>query len=323
MENEKVFKTNDELIALLDSRGVNVSSGHKGYAKKVFQHDGYFNIINGYNKLFLITKIPDDKYKPGTTVEEIYALYDFDKRLRDIIFKYLLMVERNVKNLIAYVFSDEYGHDNYMLYKNFDTSQRNAQENITNLISDIQHQISSRSSDPVITHYLKKYGYIPLWVLNNILTFGQISKFYHVLKQKDKQQVSKTFHINDSELESILYYLSIVRNFCAHGNRLYCFRTKKPLINLSAHKSLQIPLTEGSEYQYGKRDFFACIIALSYMLPSSEYKRLIKEIYRLFSSTRPKLKVITEDNILKEMGFPKDWREKALSLASLGSRQNV
>lgn len=312
---EKVFKTHDELIALLVSRGVDITTPeHRSFAKKVLQHEGYYNLINGYNKLFLITKFPDDKYKPGTTIEEIFALYDFDKKLRNIVFKYILSVERNIKNLLAYSFSKEYGHDNYMLYNNFDTQKKDANKNITAVISDFQHQISSRYSDPVISHYLKNYGYIPLWVMNNILTFGQISKFYSILKQRDRQQVSRTFHIQDNQLESILYYLSSVRNFCAHGNRLYCYRTKRPLIDFDAHTTLKIPLTDGKEFDYGKRDFFACILALKYVLSKGEYMKLIKEMYRLFSTTRTKLSVVSEEDILKEMGFPLDWRTELLSL---------
>lgn len=312
---EKVYKTNDELISILDKRGVDLSTPElKSFAKKTLQHDGYFNVINGYNKLFLITRTPEEQYKPGTTVNEIYALFLFDKKLRNIIFKYLLSVERNIKNLLANSFSQSYGHENYMLYNNFDTQKRDANKNITAVISDFQYQIASRSSDPVISHYLKKYGYIPLWVLNNILTFGQISKFYSVLKQHDRQVVSKIFHIQDNQLESILYYLSSVRNFCAHGNRLYCYRTKRPLIDFNAHSQLKIPQTDGVEFDYGKRDFFGVLIALYYVLPTGEYKKLIKEIYRLFSNTRTKLSVITEEDILREMGFPLDWRNQLLSL---------
>lgn len=312
---DKIFKTHDELISLLISRGVDISTpDQKSFAKKALQHEGYYNLINGYSKLFIISKIPDDKYKPGTTIDEIYSLYDFDKKLRSIFMKYILSVESNIKSLTAYYFPQKYGHDNYMIYKNFDTQRKDANKNITDVIADFQKQLAARAKDPSISHYLKKYGYVPLWVLNNILTLGQISKFYSILKQPDRQQISKTFHISDNQLESILYYLSSVRNFCAHGNRLYCFRTKRPLIDFSAHTALNIPITDGKEFDYGKRDLFACMIALKYVLSKSEYMKLIKEIYRLFSTLRPKLKVITEDNILKEMGFPLDWRNQLLEL---------
>ncbi len=320
--SDKPFKTHDELIALLISRNIDISTPEqRSFAKKALQHEGYYNLINGYSKLFLITTVPDDTYKSGTTVDEIYSLYDFDRKLRNIIFKYILSVETNIKSLIAYYFPQQYGHDNYMLYNNFDTNKRDADQNITTVISEFQKQIASRAKDPSISHYLKKYGYVPLWVLNNILTLGQISKFYSILKQPDRQKISRIFQITDNQLESTLFYLSSIRNFCAHGNRLYCFRTKRPLIDFSAHAALNIPKSDGYEYDYGKRDLFASMIALRYVLPKSDYLKLIKEIYRLFSTIRPKLSTINENDILKEMGFPIDWRNQLASLVK--SKSNI
>ena len=178
-----------------------------------------------------------------------------------------------MKSLIAYYFPQKYGHDNYMLYNNFETNKKDANQNITAVIADFQKQISSRAADPSIAHYLKKYGYVPLWVLNNILTLGQISKFYSIMKQPDRQQISKIFHITDNQLESILFYLSAVRNFSAHGNRLYCFRTKRPLADFDAHLLMQITKTDGKEYDVGKRDLFAAMIALRFVLSAEDYKK--------------------------------------------------
>ena len=311
----KEFKSHEELISLLISRGVDISTPeHKSFAKKALQHEGYYNLINGYNKLFIASTAPAERYKAGTTVEEIFYLYDFDRKLRNIFFKYILPVETNIKSIIAYVFSQQYGHDNYMLYNNFNTARKGAEANITSVIADFQRQLASRASDPSIAHYLKTYGYVPLWVLNNILTLGQISKFYSIMKQQDRQNVSRVFHIQDNQLENILFYLSSVRNFCAHGNRLYCFRTKRPLADMPVHKSLNIPCGDGKEHDYGKRDLYAAMLALYYVLPAATYKKLVKEIYKLFCVLMPKLSVLHEDDILKEMGFPCDWRNQLLSL---------
>lgn len=85
-------------------------------------------------------------------------------------------------------------------------------------------------------------------------------------------------------------------------------------MDFDAHAKLNIPQSDGKEYDYGKRDLFACMLALKYVLPKSEYMKLIKEIYRLFNHARPKLSVISEEDILHEMGFPLDWRAQLLSL---------
>lgn len=313
--SDKVFRTHDELLALLRDRGIDLSTAEKrSFAKKALQHEGYYNLINGYNKLFLSSKVPEDTYKQGTTIEEIMALYSFDRKLRNIFLKHILVVETNVKSLLAYNFPQKYGHDNYMLYKNFDTSRKGAGKNITKVIASFQRQIAEHAADPSIAHYLGKYGYVPLWVVNNIVTLGQTSQFYRIMKQQDRQSVAKVFSILDNDLESILFYLAQIRNCCAHGNRLYCFRSSFPLSDMGAHAKLSIPLGQNGELANGKRDLFATMIALYYVLPNAQFRRLIKELQNALNNLRTKLNVISEEDVLKEMGFPLDWKNQLLSL---------
>lgn len=308
--SDKEFKTTDELISLLISRGIDISTPEqKSFCKKGLQRFGYYNIINGYKNLFLDTtsSSTEDRYKQGTTFDEIYFLFQFDKRLRSLFFRYTLEVETNIKSLVAYIFSKRYGHDNYLLYTNFDTNKRNAYKNISQLIADIQHALSSRSGDPCISHYLTNYGYVPLWVLNNILTFGNISKFYSMMKQPERQYVSKVFHMTDEELESSLFYLSKIRNLCAHGNRLYCFRSKAPLIDTQYHVALNIP-RNNTEYSYGKRDMFATLIILKFLLSKNEYKSLLKQLNKYIHDLCTHMNVLNEQDILDSLGFPTNWK---------------
>lgn len=313
---DKPFKTYDELIDILNKRGLSISTPEeKKYAETVLSQEGYYNLVNGYSKLFLENS--SNSYKDGVTLHEIYAVYQFDRILRDIFFRYILRIETHVKNLIAHSFSEQYGHSNYLLYTNFNTKTRNAKSNITALIAEIQRQISSRTNDPSISHYLNTYGYIPLWVLNNILTFGTISKFYSLMKTPDRQSVSKILGILDNELESELMYLSSVRNFCAHGNRLYCYRTKNPLLNTELHESMGIPTSAAGEYVCGKRDLFAAMIAMKRLLSNNDYKRMSEEIFRALGTLSKKLNVLNLNDILNEMGFPANWRQLCSAADSL------
>lgn len=309
--SDKPFRTHDELIELLISRGVDISTPElRNYAKECLKNEGYYNLINGYKNLFLEPKSfhsEEDKYKPGTTINEIYALYDFDRKMRNIFLKDILIIETTIKSLIAYYFPQKYGHDNYLIYTNFDTAKRDSSKNITALFAEIQRQISSRYSDPSISHYLKNYGYIPLWVLNNILTLGTISKFYSLMKQPERQEISRIFHFSDNELESALFYLSKIRNFCAHGNRLYCFRSKTPIFTTELHTSLAIPVDEHGEYLFGKRDLFAAVIILKYLLPENNFYKFINSIYIEINDLCQNLKVLTCEDVLTIMGFPVNW----------------
>lgn len=310
---DKPFKTHDELISLLNSRGISFDKPEsKSDTKKRLQRIGYYNLINGYSRLFL-NDVSNNIYKPGTTIEEIYNLYIFDQKLRECLLHYILPIETNIKSLIAYYFPMHHKEHNYLVYTNFDSSKRNSNSQITELISEIQRQIASRSNDPSIKHYLTKYGYIPIWVLNNILTFGTISKMYSLMYQRERQEISKTFHIPDNELESSLFYLSAVRNFCAHGNRIYCYRSKNPYIDNDLHIKMNISKENNSEYKYGKRDLFAVMLILKKLLSQTEYRKFIKQIDISIKNLEKHLNVISIDQVLDCMGFPVNWKTLLLN----------
>lgn len=262
------------------------------------------------------TENTDDVFKAGTKINEIKALYNFDAGIRRVFFKYILLIETNIKNLIAYSFSQAHPQENYLIYTNFNRNLRNSDKLITNLISDIQRQISSRVSDPSISHYLKEHGYIPLWVLNNILTLGTISNFYKIMNQKERQEISKIFKIQDNELENILMYITPIRNFCAHNNRLYCYRTKMPLTDLPIHSALNIPRSSESknEYIYGKRDLFAAVLGMKILLSDIEFKKFLKEINNALNILRPNMHILEENVLLSYMGFPDNWRNSLLKI---------
>ncbi len=307
---DKVFKTYDEQISILESRGMDLlDKNERQNAKKLIQRIGYYKLINGYKTPFLDATASTETYLPGTRISELYALYVFDRSLREIFLRYILRVETNVKTLISYTISSNYGHDNYLLYKNFNTSKREAAKEISGVIADLNQAISKNSNDPCIRHYLQNYGYVPMWVLNNVLTLGNISRLYSIMKTNDRQSISRVFKINDDVLENFLHLLSIVRNFSAHGNRLYCIRTRRPLINTNAHTFLSIPKSASNEYTFGKRDLFAAVIVLRHLMSLQEYKKFNAELTGAINNLSSKLNVISVDDILSNMGFPSNWKD--------------
>ena len=77
---KKFFKTLDELVDILKQRGIDIpDSSARDYAKRVLEKNGYYNLINGYNKLFLDPESETVKYRSGTTMKEINDLYQFDR----------------------------------------------------------------------------------------------------------------------------------------------------------------------------------------------------------------------------------------------------
>ena len=76
------------------------------FARKTLEEISYYSLIGGYKGLFLHPA--SKKYKYGVTFDEIVAFYHFDEQLRSIFLKYILQVERHLKSMISYHFTEKY-----------------------------------------------------------------------------------------------------------------------------------------------------------------------------------------------------------------------
>ena len=98
----KPFLNYEEQIQNLVERKGMVITDRKFAASKL-EDISYFALIDGYKNLFYnpMTR----KYRRGTTFEDIVALYEFDEKLRALIFQYLCHFEQKMRSLISYHFS--------------------------------------------------------------------------------------------------------------------------------------------------------------------------------------------------------------------------
>lgn len=67
---------------------------------------GYFALIGGYKSPF--RNPTTKKYRDGIVFDDIVALYKFDENLR-YCFKYILRIERNIRSLLSYYFTEKFG----------------------------------------------------------------------------------------------------------------------------------------------------------------------------------------------------------------------
>ncbi len=322
----KVFKSTNSQLRILRDRGMIVRNGSR--IKKILETENYYNIINGYKDLFLdkTDTFSEEKYIKNTNFMEVYALYLFDREIRSIFLKYILEIENNIKTVLAYEFSKKYGHDNYLRVENFDTANRardskktKAQKvgEVSQLIVNIQKEIAKQltKNNPMISHYMLKEGYVPLWVLVNILTLGTISAFYQNLKQEDQNNIGRKFFMHPDEMMSILLVLTVFRNQCAHDGRLYNMKAVKKngqpnsIKTNQIHRNLAIPFDTGNNPQYGKNDLFAIVIIFKLMLPKSSFNKFFFALKKEISSLEKKLRKVGINVILREMGFPSNWMD--------------
>lgn len=306
MSGKKEFKTLEEQIEILKNKGLTINNVEK--TKNILLRENYF-FINGYRHIFL-KSATNKTYLPGTTFEELYALFMFDRCIRNIMFKHILIVENNIKSIISYQLSKKYGirEKDYLKSTNF-TKDYNKSRQIIDIINKMKRQIRVNVKQHSATlHYITNYGYIPLWIMVKVLSFGIISDLYSILKDDDKLAIAKYYDVDTENLEIFLAILSNYRNLCAHEDILYNHKTQKNILDNKYHRLLNIQMVD-NEYIYGKNDLFSTILIMKHMLTDEEFRLLAYEIGYEIDILDGKIDVIPLQKILDNIGFPPNWRE--------------
>ncbi|MDD5888108.1 MAG: Abi family protein [bacterium] len=305
---EKKFKTLDEQIEIFRHKGLIIED--EKYTKQVLLRENYF-FLNGYRHLFF-KSAQDKSFIKGTRFEELYSLFLFDRSFRNILFKYLLVIENNLKSIVSYQLSKKYGYRerDYLKAKNF-TQAPERQRQVNDLLKKMKRQIRVNGSQHSATsHYANNYGYIPLWILVKVLSFGIVSEMISILKPEDQKEISDIYGIDTNEFIDYLPLLANYRNLCAHEDILYENRTQKVIDDTIYHKLLNIPKTEDG-YKYGKNDLFALIIIMKQMLSPTEFKDMSIELENVVQTLNYNLTTIKIDKVLDRMGFPLNWTDLA------------
>lgn len=282
----KEYKDNEQLIDILISKNVIVRD-RKDAISKIEKYT-YYSIVNSYKSNF-----KDEKgfYLPNVSFDEIFALYEFDKNLKYIMLKYVLEVEIVIKSLMANQISKEYGVENYLDSSNLDdmASEKYKEKLINRVNDEIESNYEVHSA---ITHYIDNYGYIPPFVLMKILTFGVTSSYYGLLKQSDRQMISKYFRISDNLLKQI----TSIRNISAHSDRLFCFRDKHTI----SFKKIDNNYKPSSN----STNIYMVIKLLSLVLSNELYLEMECRINAEIEMLKKNLNSININDILKIMGYP-------------------
>ena len=304
--NKKDFRTLDEQLAILRAKGLIINN--EEYAKDVLLMENYF-FLNGYRYIFFKSS-KEKKFIKGTTFEELYQMFLFDRSLRNILFKNLLIVENNIKSIISYQLSKKYGYKekDYLNPSNFTTDNKE-QRRVNDVLNKMRRQIRVNGSKHTATlHYINNYGYIPLWILVKVLSFGLINELYGILKPEDQLALSEYYNIDVENLEVYLALLSNYRNLCAHEDIVYDHRSQREINDTVYHERLNLKKEDGIFVQ-GKNDIFALIIILKQVLKPDKFNEMLNEINAEFIKFDEKVNIISLDKLYNKMGFPRNYME--------------
>lgn len=304
MSNQKP-RTIEEQILRLKNLGMefyNIDTA-KSYLSRV----SYFRLK--YFWYDLIDKVSGD-FKEDTYFEHIIERYEFDRSLRQILFKAIETLEVGLRSKIISILSNSTGtglwylDDKLFEYSNYHTE----------LVLDLKYEFG-RSTDPFARNFIRESsnwddssfnGDNPdAWMILETTTFGTLSKLYKNLKKQSPLQsvIAKEFGLYSSnDLSSWLESISVLRNVVAHHSRIwYRIFAKRPA-NIKNHRDEW--LTQEMTDNQSKRAFgvISCLLYLCNALnPNNTLKREIKSLF----NSHPNIPI----NML---GFTKDWEKEPL-----------
>lgn len=287
----KEFKTYDELISLMESRGIKTDSE----TIPALMRESYYAIVNGYKEPFLdriaMQSCNHDVFLQGTKFRSIYALFMLDRDIRVITFKYLQRAEAIMRSATVYAFCEAHPEPDAYLkresyckpndiltpkgYKGNRTKLH--ERNLNKLISGLKSRTFPENPKPAIEHYMSTYGFVPLWVLSKDMTFGNLHHFYQLLERSVQKRACRlileaTGAPKDIVMQphDLLKYYSVLvdfRNLCAHDERLYCAKV-------------------GKSKDIGYRDMMSCLFGV---IHQKIFDRFINEILECFHLYREDL----------------------------------
>ena len=273
--------TIDEQIAILERRGCII--GDREFARRALNNINYYRLTT----YFLPYRHENNTYDEGLTFEKVSKVYEFDRKLRGILFPIIEETEIALRSKLAYYHAHKYGAQGYMDEANFNTKHRHKE-----FLHTIKGYINKNETLLFVKHHINKYdSQFPVWVIIELFSLGQLSRFYGDMLTPDRKAFAhSTFGLHDTVVKSWLECLTSLRNHCAHYSRLYYYHFPR------------IPATVKNSPYVMSNSVFDYIYMLKFM-----YSRIGDWETASFIPLQSLIEQYAEYIELEHMNFPEDW----------------
>lgn len=297
MKFTKLPLTYQEQIELLVSRGLRIDN--YGRARRFLTHLNYYRLVAYW--LPFEQDHATHTFKPGTTFDQVVEHYIFDRELRLLVMDAVERLEVSLRSQWAYHLAHRYGSHAHLDASIFKSA--NPKWNHGNNVLSLQDMVR-KSSETFIKHYRSTYDEAlpPVWVVCEIMTFGQLSRWYDNLKHGyDRNAIAAIYDMDETNLVSFIHNLSVVRNYCAHHSSLW---NREFSIAWKLPNRRPFSLVVNLNRNEGKR-LYNTLATLAYLMdilnPGHHWKKRLGDLFRHHPGVKE-----------RHMGFPDNWRELPL-----------
>lgn len=263
-------------------------------ARQVLRVVSYYR-FSGY---LLPFKLPHNNKHPrqfqqGTTFEEVWQLYQFDRELRLLVSDAIEKIEVAFRTALVNVTSVEFNPFWYTERSYF----RNEEPYI--LLMKNVHSILKEKQELFLQHYFNRYEsphYPPLWMMIETFSFGVCSKLFKNIKSMPtRREIANHLGQHNTIIESWLRTLSYTRNLCAHHARLWNRWFVNPPL-LPKHEPLKEYFFTTTDYKFHTVAYVIQKLLME-IAPNSQWKQKLFELFEKY-----------EHFPGEQIGFTKKWR---------------
>lgn len=289
----KQAKTHVEQLHILRSRDLHIPD--ESFALHCLEHHNYYR-LSAYRFPITIKGNPD-QFIPGASFTTLWELYEFDRKLRQLVREALNRMEISIRSRWAYVMATAHGPQSFEDVRLFRNPQRHAE-----CLKKLDEELA-RSDEMFVRHYRDKYQMRrpPIWVACEIMSFGTLSRLYaDTGPDRLRKDVARTYKLFPETLKSFLEHAVHIRNLCAHHCRLWNRRftvsmtvpSKQPMQILDSFHAAEV------------RRIYNTLTLLGHMMDVvSPGHTWTQRLLELIESTR--------FPVCAEMGFPPDWKQRS------------
>lgn len=308
----KPFKNIEQQLDILKDRDLVITNRER--TLKYLLSNNYYNIINGYSKLFQVPG--SDNYINNVTFDEVASLYTFDKDIKRAILQSILEAEHHIKSITAHRFAESYQNQQYAYLdtKNYDNDKILDVGYIISKLSKIVNYNKNRRGTS-INHYYTNHKDVPIWVLTDYLEFGDTRHIIENLPTSLQNKIAKdlvsfiktnnpnfTGVFHPETMISFLKNINQTRNVCAHNNRLLNY-------NCSANSVYFAPIHDDFNLQDddSRKTVYSTVVSLQCFISAEEFNRLWNTLRKKVRKLENKIKSVDINIINATLGFPDDW----------------
>lgn len=305
MSNQKP-RTIEEQIRSLKNKGMHFQD--EDSARECLRHISYFRLK--YYWKDMLDPISDGDFLDSALFEDVVKRYNFDRRLRLILFDAIEIIEVALRTKIITNISISAGDGLWYLDKQWFEREDYHED----FVLDLKYEFN-RSTEPFAKEYIAAH---PEWDYNSVdgvapdawmafegATFGTLSKMYKNLRNQlpEASRIANEFGLNSArELAGWLEAMSVLRNIIAHHSRLWNRTLSKKLLDLRTSRNLWLrePLTEDQ-----KKKPYGVITAMIYLCNAVSPENTIKKQILELQSANP-------DVPYQRLGFTRGWKEQPI-----------